>query len=504
MSWSSSWFPNELVIDILKRVDDGSCIVRLRCLSKLWCQILSHPNFIHSFLSFDNRMDSCRQIIVMRTRLHRFRWQTMVYLDRPYEVLHGAFFKYNFDYTPKDDDDINARGMTYSLLSYNIIGEQNVLDENGLNPPPPEVVVNINPNNSIIVGSCDGILCIGSRKNGRVAASCLILWNPTTGEAKQLPSIPSIPSRPPPPHDRFLQLPRFPTVDEYLSFGFDSKTSDYKIVVILTLRSYRQFSVDGNGYHDQFSHSSKFPLICTWVYSMRDDKWRELRISSKMALENSPLPFFAGNYKLLVNRNSNITSWFHSCHMCKKCYIMNFNMSKQTFKLETFGMYHDRVARFLDTDPLAMGLVLKSNSILAIYNMFDWKFVDNFFQYYELWGILDYKKLVNRDSSLSASSGNWIKLFSFEGYLMRPLVSSDTFSYMTSLPGIWKDGYYFSMGENGELNLFNPETQQLKPLQVGHGDKDWRIFGIVAYTPSTISLSGFKRDGISFLDCFNF
>ncbi|CAL1369209.1 unnamed protein product [Linum trigynum] len=225
-----------------------------------------------------------------------------------------------------------------------------------------------------------------------------------------------------------------------------------------------------------------------------------------MVIENSPLPYFAQNYKLLVNSKNNITSWFHSCGMCRKCYIMNFDMNKQAFELETFGMHRDFDRYCLHPDSLAMGLVMKSNSIMAIYSMVDLDFFRaNFRQYYyEVWGILDYKKLINRDSSLSSSYGNWIKLFSFEEYLMRPLVSSDTFSYLTSLSGIRKEGYYFSMGENGELNLFNPETQQLKPLQVGHGDKDWRIFEIFAYTPTTISLSGFKRDGIGFSNKFNF
>ncbi|GAU42677.1 hypothetical protein TSUD_131050 [Trifolium subterraneum] len=64
----------------------------------------------------------------------------------------------------------------------------------------------------VIVGSCNGILCVASQYT-----SCIQLWNPSIRKVKELPPF----EEPPYPLDRHIY-----------GFGYDFVTDNYKVVVI--------------------------------------------------------------------------------------------------------------------------------------------------------------------------------------------------------------------------------------------------------------------------------
>ncbi|CAL1414031.1 unnamed protein product [Linum trigynum] len=60
--------PEELAIEILKRLRSRRSVGRSRCVSKSWYRLLSDPNIIRDILFFDNRIESGAQILIIRRR----------------------------------------------------------------------------------------------------------------------------------------------------------------------------------------------------------------------------------------------------------------------------------------------------------------------------------------------------------------------------------------------------------------------------------------------------
>ena len=236
------FMPEELVMDIIKRLDDPSCLFRLRTLNKSWFRLLSSRKFLHSFLLFNHHDDDHvigrrrRQIIVMRNKPHLACYPE-------YDLLPVNYAINGLDV---DDWYDNERRKVFSCISYDTLQQTAptaAFDRNSFPPPidryrlgspldpkPPDVT---------IVGSCHGILCLSIRHYGLYSPSDLILWNPTTSETKLLPPFPY-----PPFVRRRVRLPgprrglfrrRFSrqllmTFDENIGFGFDPTSTDYKIV----------------------------------------------------------------------------------------------------------------------------------------------------------------------------------------------------------------------------------------------------------------------------------
>ncbi|KAL2482419.1 F-box protein CPR30 [Forsythia ovata] len=94
---------------------------------------------------------------------------------------------------------------------------------------------------SCVMGPCHGLFCIYYERHNK-----LLLWNPATRETKDIPKS-SIP------------LPSNENTAQYVGFGFDSNTRDYKVVKILI----------------QF-HRDRYSDYHVEVYTLSTNSWRKI------------------------------------------------------------------------------------------------------------------------------------------------------------------------------------------------------------------------------------
>ncbi|CAI0412401.1 unnamed protein product [Linum tenue] len=191
MSLSSNGIPSDTVIEILTRLPSATAVARCRCVSTSWRSLLSDPDFLLKIFLFDGTRcgggDRNNKIMIIRL-LHR---KTVpVFSLRSADALMSSLYVAPIPLYPHGYGSTVGDGFS-------------------------------------VAGYSEGIFCITV---GWERQQDVHLWNPATSETKLLP-------RPPP----FSSL----------VFGFDPKTSDFKVVRVCTDADHRY----------------------THVYSLRNGSW---------------------------------------------------------------------------------------------------------------------------------------------------------------------------------------------------------------------------------------
>lgn len=149
-------------------------LLQLRCLCKPLNSLISDPKFAKKHLHLSTTH-----------RIHEISYSTFFHNY----ILTSCPLNCIFTYYDLDDDDEDVTQFEYPSTYFN---------------------------ESYIVGSCNGILCIADFSN-----SYVLLWNPSIRKCKELPPF----EKPPVASD----LDMFTT----FGFGYDSLTDNYKVVVVV-------------------------------------------------------------------------------------------------------------------------------------------------------------------------------------------------------------------------------------------------------------------------------
>ncbi|CAN1149802.1 Putative F-box protein At3g16210 [Linum perenne] len=314
---SSTYFSEDIFINILQWLSIASCIARFRCVCRSWRILLSDPDFIRKII-FSQKSDDLKTLQIL---------------------ISGGTDK--FLVSPR----------LYSVYSYESLRPINSTDQ-----LPMEFIGDDNS----IVGCCDGIFCLNSttRKADGNYVQKMVLWNPTTGETKIVPPGPHHPC-----HSFNVGLC---LRSERIGFGYDPETDDYKVVRVM---EFDEFFTDDEGVYDydpaEF-YNGPLPLIfkevTTYrvvdfvarlalrylpgllpVYSLRNDSWKTLNDVASHSLDDRPVYDYTAHKLIHLNQQWDITtSRNEKCYWFRRedespitCAVISFDMSTEVFELVT-------------------------------------------------------------------------------------------------------------------------------------------------------------------------
>ena len=246
---------------------------------------------------------------------------------------------------------------------------------------------------------------------------------------------------------------------------------------------------------------------------MRDHKWTKFATTST----NTPSPFSYGDYEQASGTNNDDTCYWWSVTDCvrhvDKYKIMSFDMNKQSFKFVKVSSPDKLIGPHICFGSVSK-LFVRKNSLMLIYEIIGGPATapppapdaaagieEKANQCYEIWTLLNYNN--SELNTLDSSSGNWIRLYVLDPSLIITPILTHQVRHKRRISGIWKDGYYFSVTSQGKLTVFNPESGQLRDLDI-HGGRS--SFQLEVFTPSTVAFSELTKTNN--LDdtpcCFNF
>ncbi|CAN1760166.1 Putative F-box protein At3g16210 [Linum perenne] len=216
---SATYLTEDIVINILLWLPIASCIARFRCVCRSWRTLLSDPNFVRKIL-FSQKSDDQKSMQIL---------------------FSGARDSSDQYYVPP---------LSYSVYSFEtlqpIVGDlvSTLIQANGY---------------SVVEGCCDGIFCIKetTRNSNGDFVHNILLWNPATSETKIIPACPFHPSH---SSDIALSL----RVDR-IGFGYDPKTSDYKVVRVMVFEEGITDDDDSYDYDSSQFYHGPLPLVFTEV-----------------------------------------------------------------------------------------------------------------------------------------------------------------------------------------------------------------------------------------------
>ncbi|XP_030963956.1 F-box/kelch-repeat protein At3g06240-like [Quercus lobata] len=191
--------PHDVVLNILATLPVKS-LIRFKCVSKLWDSSITSPNFISNHLNIVNNNNNND--------------------DNDHAYLIQTCIEYNSPKIP----------ITYKVLccdrTFDSLFEFSV----------PSV---FDLNMSLLVGSCNGLVCLTQHRRLSATSDAIYLWNPSIRKFKRLPDSCSNGK------------------DFWFStgFGYQSKTNDYKVVKLRGT-----------------------PVVAE-VYTLSSDSWRKVEIS---------------------------------------------------------------------------------------------------------------------------------------------------------------------------------------------------------------------------------
>ncbi|CAN0879683.1 Putative F-box protein At3g16210 [Linum grandiflorum] len=220
------WLPQEIMVEIVKRLPTAASIGRFRCVGKSWYCLLSDPHFIRQ-----------------NTRL--------------------------FDDNGTIDDDKKARLTIIWDAGVSAVS----LSNDTLEPVSPvlklgDLITEINLSHpSLEVGGCcDGIFCLYSSSS----PYNIILWNPTTSEYRILPLLPPLLG------SRQISMTN-------LGFGYDPLTNDYKVVVLVKFGGGGLNGSDDNKPRSVYLYSlrnNSWKAVCEWGDALIREELFQSRYSS--------------------------------------------------------------------------------------------------------------------------------------------------------------------------------------------------------------------------------
>ncbi|KAJ4843282.1 hypothetical protein Tsubulata_036374 [Turnera subulata] len=379
-------FLEELVLDILLRLP-MKAIVRFRCVSKSWGTLLSSPDFVYKSLLFDE------------------------------ENKYSHFMvKYR---------DVNTRNFVFSLLSHDTLDL--VVTKDLPNPPGFDYAHNRGLDLQIVGSCCNGLICLGSSEHINEEGG-IVLWNPATSETKVVPKL------------EVTRPPRTWDENNYLGFGFDDKTNDYKIVKVTGLWCNPVGSRD----YENPAYKNEVAL-----YSMKNGSWKII---------DATIPFLrlTCESRLCCTGSGNIVYWeaySREGHHVYKNAIVCFDMGSEELKATPTPEDHmfswQMCSLFSLHKSLAM-IVLREDK-------------QRMQKSFEIWALFE-----------AGVKDSWTKLFTVAGFpeLEGPL-------------GFQSNGdIFFETGIEGLLTI-NPLTQARRDVQVVGKDCN---FQIVPYKATQVSL----------------
>ncbi|TYH51866.1 hypothetical protein ES332_D10G310000v1 [Gossypium tomentosum] len=265
------------------------------------------------------------------------------------------------------------------------------------------------------------------------------IWNPSTREFKILP--PSSIQRPPyfsPFEETYLTLDDVSF--DHASFGFDSKTDDYKVIRFVTLtfvNSEEQYP------HPHFMYQVE-------LYSLRSNSWQEI-----------PCPDYKPTGTTLGNNYvDGICYWKTEtgAYLDFRGLILSFDMGNEKFSILP-------IPEFVGSFPeYFVNLLVFNGSLGAI--VYPTEGIDTSF---DLW---------------VTSEGVWTKQFNIKSIsgVVRPL-------------GFGKNGDLFLRDTNDEVLLFDASTQELKELQINTYLDHFRFtISLHAYLESLVRINGLQEN----------
>ncbi|KAI3954992.1 hypothetical protein MKW98_004995 [Papaver atlanticum] len=283
----------DLLIEILLWLPVVS-LLRFKAVCKYWRSIIESSEFIHRHANFENSTSKLGNFIFQYRPKHIERYDY-----KPY------FFVLSSSRVSGDGgEEQNYRQWSYKNLGISPhLSDEHEYDMYAKYPPQANMV-----------GSCHGIICIHDPNLRDV-----ILWNPATKKYRCLPkSLPLL--------DEFGALQT-----EFVLFGFDCETYDYKVLKIafFTVKS----TVDFN------------PPNKIQIYSLRSDSWRwctdaNLYGHSYQGNSQNQGRYLNGSYYFLgktFHRNETRLAFWRSP------VLLSFNFSRESFRMIPLQDYISRI-----------------------------------------------------------------------------------------------------------------------------------------------------------------
>ncbi|KAI3979265.1 hypothetical protein MKX01_007741 [Papaver californicum] len=279
----------DLLIEILLWLPVVS-LLRFKAVCKNWRWIIESSYFIHRHATFQNS----------KSKLGNFIFQY-----RPNHIIHPDYKPYFFMLSSSSGSSGEEEEEDCGKWSYKNLGTSpHLSDEDEYD------IYGDYPRQANMVGSCHGIICIHDPKPRDV-----ILWNPATKKFRCLPkSLPLL--------EEFGALQT-----EFVLFGFDRETYDYKVLQITF------FKIDNK--------TDITPRNKIQIYSLNSDSWRwctDANLyghSHKSGNENqgryhNGSYYFVGNNFIRKDIVMNSVSYvFHS----PESVVLSFNFSRESFRM---------------------------------------------------------------------------------------------------------------------------------------------------------------------------
>ncbi|GAB2298398.1 hypothetical protein Dimus_032463 [Dionaea muscipula] len=385
----------ELLVEILARLPVRS-LLRFKCVCKTWFSLIESKYFVGKHLSA----------------------RSMMFKDYNFENLL-------VDHHHSRDDD-NSMCLQFSAVDFDTLSI--VRSKFKIVSSSPDSVNRPHPT-CLFVGSCNGIVCLLVQLCvGLMTQQSLLLWNPATGEVKDLQ------------HGKVIHV---------LGFGFDPKKNDYKVVLI--------------------SYSSTPELTeHMFVYSSRLDSWKSL---------DRPHGFEFNHLTSTTSSGGRMLNWLGSHHDIDHDIVISFDLSEEAFvttpmppgiEIKCKCRWNLQQCRLIQSTPDEPCTVVCFPN--HMYDDWECAYFDNE-KIIHIWTLNEY-----------GESGSWTKLRSV-------VVMSDYVLWPYDLLVLWKGGeeVLFEIKQHKRYKLqlasYNLITQQLRFFKL----KGWPCLG---YTESLVSING--------------
>ncbi|XP_059452505.1 F-box protein At3g07870-like [Corylus avellana] len=277
-----------------------------------------------------------------------------------------------------------------------------------------------------IVGSCNGLLCLFDY----LAGGEIFVWNPATSELNALPGASRV---------------------ETVSFGFDHKRNEFKVVRIRYVMN-REMPIPRLIWG---LPAFRLDLVAE-VYRLRSGgSWRKLAVDGEVPDSNTP------NSRSRWAYANGVCFWWTSLHMEHEK-IIAFDVSKEVFRTTPLP---DASVLGRRSDVRSLTVLNESVAMLVVRNESKWEGKS-----FDLWVLLEF-----------GVKESWTQLLRIEALpgLEWPL-------------GFWKNGELFMENREGQLVYYDPFTKTVTKVEVDENyiNSVKESLQVLPYTPTSHSIHG--------------
>jgi F-box interacting protein len=274
------------------------------------------------------------------------------------------------------------------------------------------------------VGSCNGLLCLFDYFSG----GDIFVWNPATSELKALPGASRV---------------------DTVSFGFDHKQNEFKVMRIRYVREPPVFRLDRRVAVGRLNRVAE-------VYSLRSGgSWRNLTLDGAVPDSNTPNTRSRWAY-------ANGVCFWSTLRGVEDEKIIAFDVSEEAFRTTPLP---DASVLGRRSDVRALTVLNESVAMLVVRNESKWEGKS-----FDLWVLLEF-----------GVKESWTQLLRIEAFpgLEWPL-------------GFWKNGELFMENREGQLVYYDPFTKTVRKVEADGNDIDKvkESLQVLAFTPTSHSIHG--------------